>query len=273
MTTLCALSPASIASSVSRALREELETFPKPGLVSLVDNGSHPDMDARCFLDSITAITPSFALMAEAAAHGASLPDLQRIGLSAEHLMLSATAGRNTHRGAIFCLGLLAAAAGCRHLDPSPSLGGIVRSRWGASIPQASSLPPASAGISICRSLGIGGVRHEAALGFPTVYRHGLPAFRAALAHGRPAARVQAFFTLLEHCEDTTLLHRGGTSGRDFARGEARRFLRGGGVADPRWRHAAGEIHRAFIHRNLTAGGAADLLAAVLFIEDISSLT
>lgn len=249
-------------------LREELETFPKPGLVSFVDNGSHPDMDAECFLVSIKAIEPGFARMAEAAAGGANLRDLQQIGLVMEKAMFEATGGLNTHRGAIFCLGLLAAAAGCRGLYPGKTLGEIVGDRWGEDIPQASGLSPTSAGIAMCQQYHLGGVRREAALGFPTVYRHGIPALQATASLGRSPARVQAFFALLEHCEDTTLLKRGGLAGQEFARGEAQRFLRNGGVGHPLWLRVANEIHQEFVRRNLTAGGAADLLSATLFTED-----
>ncbi|HRJ72322.1 MAG TPA: triphosphoribosyl-dephospho-CoA synthase [Terrimicrobiaceae bacterium] len=264
-----ALAPDLIADCAAAALREELVTFPKPGLVSFVDNGSHPDMSAADFLASIAAITPGFSAMAAAAGRGGSLRELQQIGCAAEEEMGAATGGRNTHRGAIFCLGLLAAAAGRRHLEGGRTLGEIVRRCWGPEIPQAADLPGTSAGIVLCRSHRLGGVRREAAEGFPTVYRHGLPAFASAMPHGRPAARVQAFFSILRHCEDTTLLKRGGPSGLEFAREAARQFLAAGGVASPHWLRTATELHRAFVARNLTAGGAADLLAATLFIADI----
>ncbi len=267
--TSCALCPDVIAQCAAGALREELETYPKPGLVSLVDNGSHPDMNAEEFLASIAAITPAFAAMAGAAERGGNLGELQRIGLAAEEKMFAVTGGRNTHRGAIFCLGLLAAAAGRRHLEDGLTLGGIVRRRWGGAIPQARDLPGTTDGIALCRSHRLGGVRREAAEGFPTVYQHGLPAFESAMLHGRPAARVQAFYSILQHCEDTTLLKRGGRPGLEFARESAGRFLADGGVANPDWFRAAATHHRAFVARNLTAGGAADLLAATLFIADI----
>jgi len=259
-----------IADLAGEALRQELATFPKPGLVSFVDNGSHPDMDAACFLDSIEAITPSFAQMAEAGRAGATLKDLQEIGLAAEKAMLQTTGGRNTHRGAIFCLGLLAAAAGCRHQVPGLTLGEIVKKQWGRAIPSAKTLPPDSIGIAMCQRYQQGGVREEASRGFPSVFVHGLPALRACLPLGREAACVHTFFAIMENCEDTTLLHRGGRAGQIFAHDAARNFLQKGGVACPDWLTTATEIHHEFVRRNLTAGGVADLLAATLFVEDIS---
>jgi triphosphoribosyl-dephospho-CoA synthase len=104
--------PDHIANTAGAALLAELDTWPKPGLVSHVDQGSHTDMDAGTFQASTAAIVPFFAQLTEAGAGGADLPALRDIGLAAERAMLSATGGVNTHRGAIFGLGLLCAAAG-----------------------------------------------------------------------------------------------------------------------------------------------------------------
>lgn len=261
-----ALSPAAIAALVTRALREELALYPKPGLVSPIDCGSHPDMDFACFEASIHALEPFFARMVRAGAEQASLGKLQRIGLDAERAMLEAAGNRNTHRGAIFCLGLLAAAAGIRH--GSEPLGEIVCARWGAEIPSPQTLPPASHGIAMCRQFRMGGARGEASAGFPSIYKISLPALRHGLeVADSEAAAVQAFFALLESCEDTTLLKRGGESGLRFARSGAAEFLSAGGIAAADWKSRAEALHRAFVARNLTAGGVADLLAATLFIH------
>ncbi|WP_241015220.1 triphosphoribosyl-dephospho-CoA synthase, partial [Burkholderia sp. Ac-20379] len=101
-----------IAGFAERCLRLEVRTWPKPGLVSHVDQGSHDDMDAATFARSAAAIRPFLAELAQAGAARAEMAALRRIGLRAEHAMLAATGGVNTHRGAIFGLGLLCAAAG-----------------------------------------------------------------------------------------------------------------------------------------------------------------
>ena len=253
------------------ALREELAVHPKPGLVSHVDKGSHPDMDAGCFLASIECLEPFFERMAAAGFMGCSLFELQKTGIAAEEAMLVATGGRNTHRGAIFCLGLLAAAAGRRGsgaFSPGTSLGEIARVCWGGDLLLPVDLPAMSDGIAMCHRHGISGVRGEAKSGFPSVYGIGLPALRKTIALAPPAAAgVQVFFELLACCEDTTLLKRGGGAGRQFARMEAGRFLARGGVFADGWESEAIGIHRAFIARNLTAGGVADLLAATYFVH------
>jgi triphosphoribosyl-dephospho-CoA synthase len=226
-------------------------------------------MDAASFLASIAAIEPFFSDLARAGAEGANLPRLQQIGLAAEHAMEQATGGRNTHRGAIFSIGLLAAAAGWRARAESPaSLGMIVRERWADGILLSDDLPGGSDGIVMGHRHGVGGARREAKEGFPSVYRIGLPALRKA-GPECPGACVQVFFELLAQCEDTTLMKRGGREGWQFGLSEARRFLETGGIFVPGWQATAEEIHRAFIARNLTAGGVADLLAATLFVHRI----
>src|SRR5271156_6250825 len=101
-----------VADLAKAALLAELETWPKPGLVSHVDSGSHTDMDARTLRASVAAITPFFSHLTIAGAAESGMDGLRKIGLEAECAMLDATAGVNTHRGAIFGLGLLCAAAG-----------------------------------------------------------------------------------------------------------------------------------------------------------------
>lgn len=269
------LALASIARCAANALTEELATYPKPGLVSFVDQGSHSDMDAECFLASIAAIKTFFGKMAEAGADGCRLRDLQRIGICAEESMLNATGGRNTHRGAIYCLGLLAAAAGQQMTDGNLlglPLGRIVAELWGDEILLPDSLLQTSRGLEMCHRYKLCGVRGEAKKGFPSIFKAGLPAFQTALiSTDREAARVQAFFAILEVCEDTTLLKRGGYLGWKYAQTQVRGFLRRGGVASPNWKILAEEIHCGFVARHLTAGGAADLLAATLFINHLKS--
>lgn len=263
-----------IAEIAADALLKEVETWPKPGLVSHVDRGSHDDMDADTFRRSVAATKPFYGLLAAAGADGAEMPELRRIGLDAERAMLVATGGVNTHRGAIFGLGLLCAAAAAAAGGPPSKrsasiLCAIVRQRWGRAI-AAGPIPLQSHGTAALRQFGAGGARAEAASGFPTVLEVGLPALRLGrqLAPGNPeAARVQAFFALLAAVEDTNLLHRGGVDGLHYARQEAASFLAAGGVGQPGWVDAAVGVHRGFVQRRLSPGGCADLLTVTLFID------
>lgn len=272
-------SAAHISGIAVAALIAELETWPKPGLVSHVDSGSHTDMTASTFRASTSAIEPFLTELAEAGAAGAPMGRLRTIGIAAEHAMLSATRGVNTHRGAIFGLGLLCAAAGAAWTDtsglarrwPPGLLCELVRVRWGQSILRGP-IPLHSHGANALRQHGAGGARAQAATGFPHAWEFGLPALRLgrALAPGNEeAARVQAFFALLAATEDTNLLHRGGTAGLAYAQAAAAGFLASGGIAQPDWQDAAGRIHRAFIDRRLSPGGCADLLAITLFLDGL----
>ncbi|WP_431311010.1 triphosphoribosyl-dephospho-CoA synthase MdcB [Methylobacterium nigriterrae] len=263
--------PGTIARIAVACLGEELETYPKPGLVSHVDSGSHADMDAGTFRASAAALEPWFSELARAGAAGAPMPALRRIGIAAEAAMRAATGGVNTHRGAIFGLGLLCAAAGgsaCRPAGPDGSLGALVRARYADGILDGPVLLHAP-GARARRRHGVGGAPAEAAAGFPTLYGVGLPALRRGrrLRPGDPeAARVEACLALVAHLEDTNLLHRGGPEGYAFARGAAARFIAEGGVGRADWRPRAEALHRAFVERNLSPGGAADLLAMTLFV-------
>jgi triphosphoribosyl-dephospho-CoA synthase len=238
--------------------------------VSPVDRGSHDDMDARLFRRSAAALEPFFTGLAEAGAAGAGMRELRRIGLLAEAAMLDATGGINTHRGAIFGLGLLCAAAG--RAGPEAALGPVVRQCWGPAILDAPA-PHGTHGAAAARRYGAGGAREEAAAGYPSLYRVAVPALRmgARLAPGDgEAARVQACFALIAAVEDTNLLHRGGREGLDFAQAEAQAFLAQGGVGAAGWRGRALWVHRRFIARRLSPGGCADLLAMALFLEQVA---
>jgi triphosphoribosyl-dephospho-CoA synthase len=262
----------SIGDSAAQCLVMELETWPKPGLVSHIDNGSHDDMDAGTFRRSVAAIRPHFRRLAEAAAQGCGIGRLRVIGIEAETAMLAATSGINTHRGAIFGLGLLCAAAGARAgglVDPALPLGEVVASLWGASILEGPVLLH-SHGSQARRRFRAGGARLEAAQGFPSIYRIGLPALRRgarAVPDDAEAERVEACFALIAAVEDTNVLHRGGLEGLRFARRATRSFLDAGGVQRPGWRMRAKSVHESFVARRLSPGGSADLLAMTLFVD------
>src|SRR5436190_3340729 len=135
-----ALGPRVIARFATRALWDELALYPKPGLVSLGDSGSHADMDASTFVRSLFALRGHFRAMAAAGACAAPFSELRDLGLRAEAAMLFATGGVNTHRGAIFALGLLGAAAASTSVRGEKLTDGSLRSTltntWGAALEQ-----------------------------------------------------------------------------------------------------------------------------------------
>lgn len=263
-----------LARCATDALLRELELFPKPGLVSPIDSGSHLDMDFPLMQRSAAALLRPLAEIAAAGRTGSGfLSALVPLGLAAERDMLAATGGVNTHRGAIFVMGLLAAAiARTQSLGHQPCPHRIretlVRT-WGGELQIHAAGDPGSHGGQVRQSTGAGGARAEAARGFPSVFQIGLPAYRSALASGLdPApARIQTLFVLMEVAEDTNVIFRGGAEAADFVRRSASNFLAAGGCFGDGWIARAEALHQEFIRRNLSPGGCADLLAATLLVD------
>lgn len=238
-----------------------------------MDAGSHDDMDADSLRRSAAAIHPFFADLVLAGSRGATLPDLRAIGLRAEAAMMAATGGVNAHRGAIFSLGLICAAAGTvGDVRCSAEMRAEAVARlWGAPIANVPASPTSHGGRA-ARRYGVGGASTEAAAGFPTIRATGLPALRRARANDDPAAaRVGCFFALLAVVDDTNLLHRGGPDGLRAAQAAATAFLAAGGIAAPDWRDRAVAIHHAFVAARLSPGGCADLLATTLFLDALET--
>jgi triphosphoribosyl-dephospho-CoA synthase len=238
-------------------------------------------MDASTLRASATAITPFYYQLTVAGAAQSGMNRLREIGLEAERAMLAATGSVNTHRGAIFSLGLLCAAAGASWSETARAechwranmLGATVRQRWGQAI-MSGPIPLHSHGTNALLKFGAGGARAQAAAGFPHAIEVGLPALRLGrrLAPKDPeAARVQGFFAILASMEDTNLLHRGGAVGLRYAQEAATRFLEQGGIEQADWREQAVAVHRAFVVRRLSPGGCADLLAITLFLDALEA--
>lgn len=260
-----------------RSLYREVALAPKPGLVSPVDAGSHSDMDMRTFLRSLFSLRSYFPAITACGADAAGFDALRALGIVAEHRMLAATDGVNTHRGAIFNLGLICAATGLLKargkIVTADTACSMVSRHWGAAILESGAdSPPASHGLQVAQRYGSGGAREEAAEGFPAARQIGLPAYRAALAAtGSPElAAIQALFALIAGLVDTNLLWRGGPCGLSHAQDTASDFLGRGGVLADGWRGRAEAIHADFVARRLSPGGSADLLGVTLFLHELS---
>ena len=268
-----------IARLAIRSLYHELALYPKPGLVSFRDNGAHCDMNADTFVRSLFSLRGYFVAIAAAGMRDARFPELQQLGIAAESHMLRATRGINTHRGAIFTHGILAAAAGCasaRNIDSTDdNLRDIVVSNWSRdlrAIAVARAATPSHGQMMAARH-GVTGARGEALQGFPSVFDIALPALRSALARGADTsvALLHAFFVLLAVTPDTNVLFRGGAEGLMFIQEKAGEFLGRGSVFEPGWHERAESLHRQCSTRNLSPGGCADLLAAAWFIHQLQT--
>lgn len=264
-------SPTVIGRAATLALHDELALAPKPGLVSFADSGSHSDMDAHSFMRSLFALRRSFVQMAELGAVRAPFAALERCGIEAEARMLAATGGINTHRGAIFILGLLCAAVAAAQADGLPLSAAAVRAalqrHWGAALQARSHRPPSLPGGLAAQRHGLRSASAEAALGFPTLFDTALPAWVHARALTPPQQKLQVFFSILSTLDDSNLAHRGGLEGLQFARRKAREWLAGGGAAQPQAEGQAWQLHRQFVQRRLSPGGCADTLAAACLLH------
>lgn len=260
------------ASLAVRALLYEVSVTPKPGLVDRNNSGSHRDMDVYTFMASASALWPYFAecvrIGRESAADPA--PDtfaaLRFPGKLAEAGMLDATGGVNTHKGAIFTLGLLCGALGRlergQWSEPETVLAQVAAMTAGVEreLNNPEESERLTAGQRFFRSNGVTGVRGQAAAGFPSVLRFGLPVLEKGLAEGRSRdeAGAAALLAILANTEDTNMLSRGGMALAQKKRAQLSDLLDENPWPD---RAAVEALDRDYIRENLSPGGSADLLA------------
>ncbi|GGK03405.1 triphosphoribosyl-dephospho-CoA synthase [Pseudomonas matsuisoli] len=257
------------------ALIEEANLSPKPGLVDRRGSGAHRDLDLPLMQASALSLWETFRSMAEAAHEHVDLDSTLRetlgaLGRQGERTMLATTAGVNTHRGAIWALGLLVAAAACSpRLDPTRI---AERAAHIARIPDRG-VPPAAAshGQSVCARFGVDGAREQAQQGFPAVIEHGLPVLNASRAggHAEHHARLDALLAIMTQLSDTCVLHRGGLHALRQTQAGARAVLDAGGSASFAGRRALQRLDDTLLALNASPGGAADLLAATLLLDGL----
>ena len=270
-----AASTSSLCSNIAElavsALLAEVWTTPKPGLVDRNNNGAHTDMDLTMFERSALALETSFLQCAEAGEclkHDLPIlaAKLRTIGLQAESRMYEATGGVNTHKGAIFSMGILCAAAAILS-QPSNSGGASAlpdlqeHCRQLAAALLEIDTASGTHGLAARETAGTGGIRAEAGSGFDTAFSIGLPALEEALAVGcrENHACIYALLRIIASTEDSNLVHRGGACGMDFAQKEAVRLTEHGPAALDL--EEVLTLDGEFIKRNLSPGGSADLLA------------
>ena len=271
-----------VARLACQALLYEVLTTPKPGLVDRANSGSHSDMDVFTFAASTAALHPYFeqcALIGHDTAGQApeqTFVLLRPAGKLAEGGMLAATHGVNTHRGAIFSVGILCAAAG--RLDREdwrmPALlDACAQMTRGLTESDFAGLTAGNArtfGQRLYLAHGITGVRGQAEQGFPLVRDHGYPKLRAALAAGLSIndAGCAALLALMAQNTDTNVIHRGGMEAQRQLCHQAQALLE----AAPYPSAAALEaLDRQLIADHISPGGSADLLALcylLYFLEE-----
>lgn len=264
-----------IAQLAQRSLLFEAAMGPKPGLVDRLDNGAHDDMDLFTFLCAVPALSPCFE---EAALigmkHGPTelFPLLAEAGRRGEEAMFQATGGVNTHKGAIFSMGLLCAAAGQLYAAGKPFAPGPAFALCGHMVERAvkahfDGLSPenaATVGDRLYLAHGITGVRGMAAEGFPAVTKVALPKLRRGLSMGLSLndAACGTLLSLLCVVPDTVLIGRSSLSRWQTLAAELSELLGEQPFPGP---EQLNRLNQSFVAEGLSPGGCADLLALTLF--------
>ncbi|RIJ10936.1 triphosphoribosyl-dephospho-CoA synthase [Pseudomonas sp. 91RF] len=257
------------------ALIDEADLSPKPALVDRRGNGAHTDLHLGLMHASALALWPAFKEMAEAALEFGEIDSplreaIGRIGREGEQAMLATTHGVNTHRGAIWALGLLVTAAALE--TKSTSAGAVtLRAARLALLDDRHAPRPLSHGAQVAQRYGARGAREEAQLGFPSVVQRGLPQLKRSRAagHGEQNARLDALLAIMTDLADTCVLYRAGEPGLHAMQDGARAVLDAGGSASLTGRRRLHELDQQLIALNASPGGAADLLAATLLLDRI----
>lgn len=282
------LTPASthpflMAALADRALRFELEAPLKPGLVCPDSPGAHKDMDYGTMLRSLRALRPFWSGMALAN----TAEELRQLGIEAEEAMLAATGGINTHRGAIFALGLtLNAIASRQPRDPSDKRGAqLVKYKIliqnDVSIIAHSTLPATASerlshGQEAHLQFGARGARQMALEGYKDLFTLWQPYY-----HGikkQPYAIQRTLIALIATLDDTCIIHRAGYERSKELRDQAAEIF--GEIAhrdkacspeefSEKVRSILEALCRQYAGEGVSPGGAADMLALTILIDSL----
>jgi triphosphoribosyl-dephospho-CoA synthase len=266
--------PAYLARLAVTALLDEVELTPKPALVDERGSGAHTDLSLELMKRSARHLRPHFENIAVASFLKEPCKELREelgaLGRAAESSMLSVTGGINTHRGAIWTLGLLVSAAAMGSSVPAE-----VASRAGqlARFSDCNAPGQETHGSIVSRHYKVSGARGEGCEGFPHVVNIGLPALRRSRRHSdrETEARLDALMAIMMSLDDTCLLYRGGLLGLRTAQSGAAAVLRAGGSATIWGGGRLEQLDRDLKSLNCSPGGSADLLAATLFLDLISN--
>lgn len=252
--------PYLVADLAERALRLELDTTPKPGLVDRRDNGAHKDMDYALMSKSISALRPYLTRLAVESAKDIDPAKIKEIGIEAEKAMLKATGGVNTHKGALFCIGLSVAAASCL----ACSTGAVEAYSFKELVSRAASEIPSARGThgaEAKRSFKAVGALENARAAYPELFADWLPYYRSL--EGDPFRCHKTLLHIMTTLDDTNILHRRGAEGLAHAEAEAARLLEDFSES------GLSSLNKDFIRENISPGGSADMLSLTIFIESI----
>lgn len=264
--------PYLIAHLATRALRTELNTTPKPGLVDSRDNGSHTDMDHAIMMRGIRALHPFFVRLA-LLGYAPQLPphsEVVSIGLEAERAMLVATGGVNTHKGALFALGLavIAAAHAATHTaamsaNPPAFLSATIAA-LAAAFPDTQGTHGSRAKVEASPVVALKSALDNAREGYVRLFDDWLPFYAARRRANDTYAPHRTLLRIMAELDDTNIVHRSSVDTMIQVKMQARQLLHD--FSEP----GLEAMNRSFIMRNLSPGGSADMLSMVVFLHGIT---
>ena len=274
--------PYIIGHLASMALQAELDTTPKPGLVDRNDNGAHRDMDHALMQRSIQALHPYFVRLAQLGftCKQPCHDEIVNIGIEAEREMFKATGGVNTHKGALFSIGLAAVALGgeafCR-ITQAEGCGTMTYNDVNSkqvqslsnSIASLARLFPDTSGTHGSKAKAnniLKGALDNAREGYTQLFKEWLPFYIDRIAEGDNYALHKTLLRIMCDLDDTNIVYRTSMETMQEVKTEARQMLDASrNIVN--FEAALQAMNTDYIHRNISPGGSADMLSLVVFLS------
>ncbi|MBU7568468.1 triphosphoribosyl-dephospho-CoA synthase CitG [Weissella hellenica] len=268
-----------VVNAALQALLYEVSVTPKPGLVDPASVGAHDDMDVFTFIDSAITLRPYFEAVYQQAINfdkrdlSELFEQIRPLGITAEQEMFAATNNVNTHKGAIFSLGILVAATGVLERQKIPydttklmmvvekMLTHLLKNDFA----DLSAKKELTAGEKQFLQYGKGGIREEAAAGYPTVIKVALPYLRRNNGT-RNQRLLNTLMLIVKSSQDSNLIKRAGNVNvLPWVKEKVDFFFSLGGSQTEGGRLYLEQLDNLFIEKNLSLGGSADLLILTIY--------
>ncbi|HAU1321001.1 TPA: triphosphoribosyl-dephospho-CoA synthase MdcB [Legionella pneumophila] len=258
------------AKTAVQALYDEVALYPKPGLVSFVDSGAHQDMNGALFFRSLFGLRHYFFQVGLHTALGYSPKSLVTFGLNAEKTMLKITGGVNTHRGAIFALGILCTAI-CKlsakyNVFSIADLHYAIIDQW-AQYLEKEHQNRDTHGTLVTKRYAVYDAKQTAIEGYKPVF----DAYNELLnmTHDQTFFGLLAYQRLLLTIDDINILYRTGPEGLQFARYHIQQGISQNNREQSIQKAIA--LHQLFSQKNISPGGVADMLGLIYFLRHVFS--
>ncbi len=251
-----------LADALIKGARRELHLTPKPGLVDLADNGSHPDLSVPLMEQSIGIVADYLGEIVDTLRRGEAFPAQKAAAIRAERRLYDEL-GTNTHKGYIFLSGMLLVAHSHAGTADEKADEPAVRQALSAVSQEFfnTSGEKHTHGERVRRDFNVGGIIREAIGAYPSLYEEALPVFHETVRRRgcENAAAFAMMGRLMQTVDDTTTLHRSGPPGLARVKRDGRvleQLIADGGE----YLHYLETLNRAYIQANITIGGVADML-------------